>query len=323
MESGRLSEKIDYSIIIPVFNEENVLPETYRRLKQIMGRSGGKYEFLFVDDGSKDASAQIIKELSKKDPTVRFIRFSKNFGQQAAMSAGLDFASGKAIVFIDADLQDPPETILEMMEKWKEGYEVVYGKRIERKGESFFKKMTAVLFYRILRRLTREEIPADVGDFRLIDRKVGDVLRGLRENNRYMRGLMSWVGFNQVEVEYVREERWAGVTKYSFRKMLKLSLDAMTSFSYKPLKLASYMGIILTVFSFFYLIVLLSFKWLTTKIVSGVFILLGITFFFDGIILMALGIIGEYIARTHEESKQRPLYIVAEKIGFQKEDNQA
>lgn len=306
---------VDFSVVVPVFNEEEVIQDTYYRLKQVMDRVPGSYELIFVDDGSTDNSREILKALSRKDRTIKIIIFSRNFGHQAAITAGMDFAEGKAVVVIDADLQDPPEVILKMIEKWKEGYDVVYGKRIKREGETFFKKITAACFYRVLRKLANYDLPTDVGDFRLVDRKVCDILKNFREKNRYLRGMISWMGFRQGEVEYVREERQAGTTKYTLQKMIKLAFDAITSFSYKPLKMASYLGVILCCGSLLYLAfaVLQSFF---TRITPAWGISVAVSLFFNGVILVVLGIMGEYIGRIYEEAKDRPIYIIAEKVGF-------
>ncbi|WP_410770795.1 glycosyltransferase family 2 protein [Fontibacillus sp. BL9] len=308
---------IGCSIIVPMYNEEEVIRHTYTRLKQVMDFSGEKYEIIFVNDGSIDRTAEIVEEICQRDSNVRLIQFSRNFGHQIAISAGMDYAAGRSIVIIDADLQDPPEVILEMLDKWKEGYEVVYGKRVKRKGESLFKKTTALMFYRLLGRLTQVDIPLDTGDFRLIDRKVCDVLKGLKEKNRFVRGLVGWAGFRQARVEYVREERFAGVTKYPLRKMLRFAADGITSFSHKPLKIASYIGFVLSFSSFVYLFVVLLQKWLKLGMVPGWASIVAINLFFNGIVLMLLGVMGEYIGRIYDETKDRPLYIVREKLGFE------
>jgi len=320
MEDEAVPKKTIYSIVVPVYNEEQVLAETYKRLKKVMDSTGEKYELLFVNDGSGDRSAVMIQEFCRRDQKVRLINFARNFGHQLAISAGMDYASGEAIVVIDADLQDPPEVILQMIEKWKAGCDVVYGKRVERKGETFFKKITAAVFYRLLRLMTDVDIPVDAGDFRLLDRKVCQEIKKMREKSRYIRGLVSWVGFRQETVEYVREERWAGETKYPLRKMIKFALDAVTSFSYKPLKLATYVGFVLSLGSFVYLSVVLYQKLFTTNVVPGWASIVTINLFFNGVILIILGIIGEYIGRIYDETKNRPLYIVKEKIGFKENE---
>lgn len=312
--------EIGCSVIVPMFNEEEVIEHTYHRLKQVMDCVEEGYEIIFVNDGSRDRTAQMVEAICHKDPNVKLIQFSRNFGHQVAISAGMDYASGRCVVIIDADLQDPPELILEMLSKWREGYEVVYGKRIKRKGESVFKKTTALLFYRLLGRMTKVDIPLDTGDFRLIDRKVCDVLKSLKEKNRFVRGLVGWAGFRQTSVEYVRDERFAGVTKYPLRKMISFALDGITSFSHKPLKMASYIGVILSLSSFIYLFVVLFQKWFELGTVPGWASIVAINLFFNGIVLMLLGVMGEYIGRIYDESKDRPLYIVRETTGFQRED---
>ncbi len=305
-----------YSIVVPVFNEELVVEESYKRLKAVMDTTGESYELLFVNDGSRDKTEELVSAICEKDKNVKLLSFSRNFGHQNAITAGMDNASGQAIVVIDADLQDPPEVILEMIQKWKEGYDVVYGKRVKRKGESFFKRITAKLFYRILRSMTSVEIPVDTGDFRLIDRKVCDVMCSFTEQNRYVRGLVSWVGFRQTAVEFVREERFAGETKYPLKKMLKFAMDGITTFSYKPLKISTYLGFLTAGLSFLYLIVVLILKLFTDVTVSGWASILSVSLIFNGVVLIMLGIIGEYIGRIYDESKNRPLYVIAERKGF-------
>lgn len=299
-----------------MFNEEEVIAETYRRLREVMQQQPESFELIFVNDGSRDRTADIVRELASRDRTVRLIDFSRNFGHQVAISAGMDYAMGDAVVVIDADLQDPPTVILEMIEKWRQGYDVVYGRRLKRKGETLFKKTTAKMFYRLLRSMTTVDIPVDTGDFRLIDRKVCDVLRSLKEKNRYVRGLVSWAGFRQTAVEYVREERFAGETKYPLKKMLKFALDGITSFSYKPLKLATYLGMAVSAVSFIYLIVVIAQKLFTDSTTAGWTSTVAILLFFNGIMLMLMGIIGEYIGRIYDETKERPLYIVREASGY-------
>lgn len=308
---------VRYSIIIPMYNEEEVIAHTYTRLKQVMDSCGDAYELVFVNDGSHDRTMEIMSGVAAGDSNVKLIDFSRNFGHQIAITAGMDYAKGDAVVVIDADLQDPPEVILRMIEKWKEGYEVVYAKRLKRHGETLFKKVTAKMFYRLLRSMTSVDIPTDTGDFRLIDRKVCDVLRGLKEKNRYVRGLVSWVGFRQTMVEYVREERFAGETKYPLKKMVRFALDGITSFSYKPLKIATYVGFFLSFFGFLYLILVLFQRLFTDwEIVQGWTSMIGINLVFNGITLMLLGVIGEYIGRIYDEVKERPLYIVRQTDGY-------
>lgn len=304
--------------MIPVYNEALVIRETYKRLKRVMEQTDGVYELLFVNDGSKDETLDMLKELAVRDDTVKYLDFSRNFGHQIAITAGMDYASGEAIVIIDADLQDPPELILEMIEKWKEGYDVVYAKRTKRKGETFFKKATAYAFYRLLQAATEIDIPLDTGDFRLIDRKVRDELVGMRERSRFVRGLVSWVGFKQTAIEYERDERFAGETKYPLKKMIRFSLDGITSFSYKPLKLASLLGFLLSLVSVVWMIVVLYLKLFTHSTVTGWSSLVMAVLFFNGVVLMMLGVMGEYIGRIYDEVKHRPLYILKESWGIRR-----
>ncbi|WP_028552366.1 glycosyltransferase family 2 protein [Paenibacillus sp. UNC451MF] len=314
-----MQENIRYSIIVPMFNEQEVIEETYRRLRLVMDTLDEQYELLFVNDGSKDRTADIVKDLCREDANVRLLNFARNFGHQIAITAGMDHAQGQAVVVIDADLQDPPEVILEMIDKWKQGYDVVYGKRLERKGETMFKKWTAHLFYRLLKSMTSVDIPVDAGDFRLIDRKVCDVMKAMTEKNRYVRGLVSWTGFKQTFVEYTREERWAGVTKYPLRKMIRFAIDAIASFSYKPLKAAAYLGFILSAVSFIYILIVVYQKLFTDTTITGWSSIVAINLFFNGIMLIILGIIGEYIGRIYDETKGRPLYIIWERAGYEQE----
>ncbi|MEZ0537737.1 glycosyltransferase family 2 protein [Caldicellulosiruptoraceae bacterium PP1] len=311
-----MNSNVVYSIVVPVFNEELVINETYKRLKYVMDSLNESYEIIFVNDGSKDKSGEILKNICNKDKNIKLISFSRNFGHQVAITAGIDYSSGSAVIIIDADLQDPPEIIPKMTEKWKEGYHVVYGKRIKRNGESFFKRFTAKAFYRILRMMTDINIPVDTGDFRLMDRKVCDALKSIPEKNRYVRGLVSWIGFKQTGVEFVREGRFAGETKYPLKKMLKFAFDGITSFSYKPLKLATYIGTIISVLSFFYLVVVIIEKLFTNFTVKGWTSIVALNLFFNGLMFIMIGIIGEYIGRIYDEAKGRPLYIVDEKEGF-------
>ncbi|ANB60824.1 glycosyltransferase family 2 protein [Anoxybacteroides amylolyticum] len=311
---------VKYSIVIPVYNEALVIRETYNRIKRVMEQTDEPYELLFVNDGSKDETLDILKELAVRDDTVKYLDFSRKFGHQIAITAGMDYASGKAIIIIDADLQDPPELMLDMIEKWKEGYDVVYAKRTTRKGETFFKKATAYAFYRLLRTATEIDIPLGTGDFRLIDRKVRDQLVGMRERSRFVRGLVSWVGFKQTAIEYERDERLGG-KKYPLKKMIRFSLDGITSFSYKPLKLASLLGFLLSFVSAIWMIVVLYLKLFTHSTVTGWSSLAMAVLFFNGVVLMMLGVIGEYIGRIYDEVKQRPLYILKEGwgVGYEKE----
>ena len=309
-------KKTVISIVVPVYNEEEVVLESYKRLKGVMESLNEPYEMIFVNDGSRDATPVIVRRICEADPTVHFIDFARNFGHQTAITAGMEYASGDAVVVIDADLQDPPEVIPEMIAKWREGFDVVYGKRAERKGETFFKRFTSAAFYRVLRTLTDVDIPVDTGDFRLIDRKVCDALKLIKERNRYVRGLISWLGFKQVGVEYIRDKRFAGETKYPLKKMLRFAFDAITSFSFKPLKLSSYVGGTVSLGGFAYLMVVLYQKLFTNATVTGWASMMAVSLFFNGVVLMMLGIIGEYIGRIYDEAKGRPLYVVRETLNF-------
>jgi glycosyltransferase involved in cell wall biosynthesis len=300
-----------------MYNEQEVIEVTYRRLKAVLDTLGETYEIVFVNDGSRDNTSEIVRGMCASDQKVKLVEFSRNFGHQIAVTAGMDHSSGRSVVLIDADLQDPPELIIDMVALWREGYDVVYGKRIERKGESWFKKMTASMFYRLLRSMTSVNIPVDTGDFRLMDRKVCDALSSMREQSRFIRGMVSWAGFKQTSVDYVRDERFAGETKYPLRKMIKLSLDAMTSFSTKPLKIASVLGFILSAVGFIYLFVVLYQRFFTNSTTQGWTSLIAINLLFNGITLSLLGVLGEYIGRTYEEAKRRPLYLVSEAINFE------
>lgn len=310
------NHEIQYSIIVPLYNEESVIQETYKRLKKVMDSTEEAYEIIFVNDGSRDKTLEIARRICKRDKSIKLLSFSRNFGHQVAITAGMDHTGGRAVVVIDADLQDPPEVILEMIKKWKEGYEVVYGKRLKRKGETFFKKASAKLFYRTLKSMTDVDIPMDTGDFRLIDRKVCDALKSIPEHNRYVRGLISWLGFKQTGVEFVREERFAGETKYPLNKMVKFAADAITSFSYKPLKIATYAGMVVSMLSAVYIVFQLLVKFFMVPTVPGWSSIVALSLFFNGLMLIVLGIIGEYVGRIYDEVKGRPLYIIGEKEGF-------
>ncbi|MCL2747842.1 MAG: glycosyltransferase family 2 protein [Oscillospiraceae bacterium] len=301
-----------YSIVVPLYNEEEVIAEAYRRLTAVMEQADGAYELILVDDGSRDKTKAMAREICERDNRVRLLSFSRNFGHQTAITAGMERARGQAIVVIDADMQDPPEVVLQMIAKWKEGYGVVYGQRTQRKGETAFKKMTASVFYRFLRHMTDVDIPVDTGDFRLISREVRDVLVSLPERNRYVRGLVSWVGFQQAAVPYTREERFAGVSKYPLRKMLRFAGDAVVSFSTKPLKWPRMLGILTAVSGVGYLIALLI-RALAVGVDQGeIKLMLGVLLFVLGIFMLALGFVASYISRIYDEARGRPLYIIEE-----------
>jgi glycosyltransferase involved in cell wall biosynthesis len=303
---------ITYSIVAPIYNEIDNLSELYRRVSEVMESSGESWELLLVDDGSTDGSTDKIRELGKADERVRPVIFARNFGHQIAITAGWDYARGDAIVIIDADLQDPPEVILELAKKWKEGYEVVYAVRAERVGESWFKKFTAAVFYRLIYSITDVKIPLDAGDFRLMDHKVVDVLRTMRERHRFPRGMSAWVGFKQIGVEYKRAARYAGETKYPFKKMLRLALNAITSFSYFPLQVATYFGFASAGLAIIAIPVVAFLRLTGSRFFEGQATTLISVLFLGGVQLISLGILGEYIGRLYDEAKGRPLYIVRE-----------
>ena len=308
------------SVIIPMYNEELVIEECYKRLKEnITKLKKYDYELIFINDGSKDKTLEKIKELAKQDTNLKIVSFSRNFGHQAAVTAGLKEVTGDAIVIIDADLQDPPESIPDMVKLWEAGNEVIYGKRKSRKGESYFKLFTAKMFYKTLNALSDVEIPQDTGDFRLVDRKVVDTINKLPEHNKFLRGLFSWVGYKQVPYEYERQERFAGKTKYPLNKMLKLASDGIISFSTKPLKLVGALGMVSIVISIVLLIyALISYACHLHNLSAGwTSIMVAITFF-AGVQLLSIWIISEYIGRIYEETKQRPQYIIKEKINIEK-----
>lgn len=306
------------SVVVPMYYEELVAQECYNRLKEVMELNNINYEFIFVNDGSKDRTLEILREISKNDERAKVVSFSRNFGHQNAVTAGVFHASGDAIVIIDADLQDPPEVIPQMIQKWKEGFHVVYAKRKERKGETWFKLITAKYFYKFLQSMSEVEIPRDTGDFRLIDRKVAEVFKNMPERNRFIRGMISWVGFKQYALEYERQERFAGETKYPLKKMLKFASDGIIAFSAKPLKIISIIGILSIVLSFLLLIYSLVVKITGAYSTPGWSSIICAISFFSGVQLLSLGVIGQYIARIYDESKSRPLYIVEEIINMDK-----
>ncbi len=305
-----------FSLVVPVWNEEKIIPELYRRVVQTMDKTGEPWELICVNDGSRDSSLQLLTQLHEQDPRIKVLDFSRNFGHQIAITAGADFAEGQAVIVIDADLQDPPEVILDFIQKWREGYEVVYGQRTHREGETWFKLTTAKLFYRLLKRITDVEIPIDTGDFRLMDRRVVLAMRQLREQHRFMRGLSSWVGFKQIGVGYERAERFAGETKYPLGKMVRLANTAITNFSYLPLQLATYMGFILAVISLLSMLIAIILRLSGSSFFLGQATTLVSVLFLGSIQLIVLGIIGEYLGRIYDEVKGRPLYIVSHAYGF-------
>jgi glycosyltransferase involved in cell wall biosynthesis len=302
---------VTFSIIVPVFNEADSVEELHRRIGAVMEALGQPWELLMVDDGSRDMSTQRILDLGRQDPHVRPIIFSRNFGHQIAVTAGLDHSRGQAVVIIDADLQDPPEVIPQLVDKWRQGYEVVFAVRAERKGETWFKRVTASVFYRLIYRITDVDIPLDTGDFRLIDRKVVAALKQMRERHRFLRGMAAWVGFRQIGVPYTREARFAGETKYTFSKMVRFALNAVTGFSYFPLQIATYLGFVSAGISAVAIPVVIILRLMGNQAFFGQASTLLAVLFLGGVQLISLGILGEYIGRLYDEAKGRPLYIVS------------
>ena len=305
------------SVVVPCYDEEPVIEETHRRLTAALAALDvGAFEMIFVDDGSRDGTTQRLRRLHERDPRVRLLRFSRNFGHQVAVTAGLEHADGDVVVLIDADLQDPPEVIGEMLAKWREGFDVAYGVRTDREGESAFKRGTARLFYRVVNSFSETTIPLDVGDFRLMDRRVVLALRAMPERARFVRGMVSWVGYRQVAVPYRRAARFAGETKYPLFKMLGLAIDGLTSFSLVPLRLASWVGFAASALAMIGIVYALTVRLTTKEWVPGWATVFVGALFLGGIQLVALGIIGEYVGRAYLESKRRPLYFLEERLGF-------
>jgi len=310
-ESPEQPDRPVYSVVAPVFNEEETLPHFYARVVKAMEQLDESFELLLINDGSRDSSYHIMQELHERDPRVHAIDFSRNFGHQIAISAGLDHAKGQAVIIMDTDLQDPPEIIPDLAARWKEGAEVVYAQRARRLGESRFKLLTASAFYSLIRRITSVNIPRDTGDFRLMDRCVVDVLIKMREQHRFMRGLSAWVGFRQEAVKYERHVRFAGETKYPLSKMIRFSMDAITSFSHVPLKLATTFGFFLAGLSLLG-IVIAAIARIFFGVITGQASTLVLVLFLGGVQLIFLGILGEYLGRIYDEVRSRPLYIVRE-----------
>ncbi|MEQ8467632.1 glycosyltransferase family 2 protein [Coleofasciculus sp. E1-EBD-02] len=306
-----------YSWIIPIYNEEETLQEMYRRISAVADRMDGLVEFILINDGSRDRSLQIIRELHQQDKRVCYLSLARNFGHQMAVTAGLNFARGQVIVVLDADLQDPPELIPDMVEKWRQGYQVVYAQRIKRRNESVFKRFTAYVFYRLLKSLAEVDIPTDTGDFCLMDRQVVDLLNAMPEQNRYIRGLRSWVGFRQTAIRFERDPRFAGDVKYTFRKSLGLAVNSLVSFSKVPLRLSTYLGLLSAALALFMSVLVLYWRLASPNSPLTGFATIAIAIFFLGSVqLISIGILGEYIGRIYEEVKARPLYTLAEVGGF-------
>jgi dolichol-phosphate mannosyltransferase len=314
-----MNKKPTYTIIAPIYNEVENIPLLYSRVSEVMEKTGEPWEFVMVDDGSSDGSTEKILKLQSKDEKVRAVIFARNFGHQIAVTAGLDTSKGEAVIIIDADLQDPPEVILDLIQKWNEGYEVVYAVRSKREGESWFKLFTASAFYRVIQRITDVNIPTDTGDFRLLDRKVVQVMNGMREKHRFLRGMSVWVGFRQTGVEYEREERFAGETKYPLKKMIRFASDAITGFSYFPLQLAMYLGFIAAGISIVSIPLVIVLRITGSQAFFGQATTLIAVLFLGGVQLISLGLLGEYVGRLYDEAKDRPLYIVRENLEVERE----
>ncbi|MBI5700421.1 glycosyltransferase family 2 protein [Candidatus Saganbacteria bacterium] len=309
-----MQENPKISVIVPIYNEEESIVEFYNRLK--LALKDIAHEIIMVDDGSTDASLELIKELNNKDPMVRAISFSKNFGHMAALSAGLDFAKGDAVITIDADLQHPPELIPELIKKWQSGTEIVNTIRIETKGAGCLKNITANIFYWVMKKTAKINLPANAADYRLIDRKAVEALKTIKERSRFLRGLVGWIGFKQESIEYKADRRFAGKTKYSIGRMFAFAVDGITSFSTFPLKLSMYFGLAIAFLSFIYILYAIYIKLFTDQAIAGWTSVLVAVLFIGGIQLIFLGILGEYLSRVYDETKQRPLYIVSGKVGF-------
>jgi len=311
-----MREKPDLSIVVPLFNEEESLPELYTRLSAVLSSLGLACEIILVDDGSTDHSLEIIEALAAKDPRVKLLSFSRNFGHMAALSAGLDYAGGDAVITLDADLQHPPEQIPEMLKKWKEGAEIVNAIRRETQGAGAVKNITAHFFYWLIGKIGKINLPEGSADYRLLDRKVVEALKGIQERSRFLRGIISWVGFKQASVVFEAPPRFAGRTKYSFGKMFAFALDGITSFSAFPLKLSAYLGLCIAGLSFVYIIYAIYIRLFTNQAIEGWTSMLVVVLFIGGVQLIFLGVLGEYLGRVFDETKGRPLYIVSRKTGF-------
>jgi glycosyltransferase involved in cell wall biosynthesis len=311
------------SLVLPIYNEEEVIPELHKQLQEFLKELGADIdcEVLFVNDGSRDKSLDLLRDLVKQDKRYRLLSFSRNFGHQTAITAGVDHARGKAVVVMDADLQDPPSVVLEMVAKWKAGYDVVYGKRRNRAGETIFKKITAKIFYRVFAAMIPIEVPLDTGDFRLMSRRVVVALRELRETHRFVRGMVSWIGFKQTAVLYDRPGRFAGETKYPLRKMLRFAIDGITSFSVLPLRLATYLGVTMSILSVCYAIWAVIDHFVLKHTIPGWTTTVVLISILSSMQLLMIGILGEYVGRIYEEVKRRPLYIVGERVNLEKAED--
>ena len=307
-----------YSFIVPIFNEEATLPELYRRLSAVMDSMDGPVEVVLVDDGSHDRSLAMMRDLHEHDHRICYLSFTRNFGHQIAVTAGLNFVRGQAIVVLDADLQDPPELIPTLADKWRRGYDVIYAQRVQRHQEGWFKRVTAYVFYRLLRQLADVDIPLDTGDFCLMDRRVVDALNAMPERNRYIRGLRSWLGFRQIAIPFERDSRFAGEVKYTFRKSLALAIDGLVSFSKVPLRISTYVGLFAAVIAIVMAILVLYWRFFSPISPLTGYATIAVAIFFLGAVqLFSIGILGEYIGRIYEEVKNRPAYVLGEVNGFE------
>lgn len=314
--AGMKKHPCELSVVVPVYNDaENIMP-FYERTVAVLEKMGRTFEIVFVNDGSTDESLQLMSELNKKYSVVKYISFSRNFGKEIALTAGLDYCTGQAAIPIDVDLQDPPEVIPRLVEKWMEGYEVVYARRSRRHGESILKRFTAGAFYLIINLFSKIKIPRNTGDFRLMNRRAVDALKKLREHHRFMKGLFSWIGFNQTGIEYERDPRFKGKTKWNYWKLINFAIEGITGFSYVPLKFASFLGMIIAFGSFIYGLIMIISTLLFGNEQPGYASTVVIILFLGGIQLMTIGTIGEYIGRIYDETKRRTLYIVSESRGF-------
>ena len=301
------------SILIPAYNEQEVLDKLYKRLNKLAADNKSyDFEFLFINDGSKDKTLEIIKEYADSDTRVSFINFSRNFGKEIAMCAGFDYVTGDATVVIDADLQDPPELIPEMIRYWEKGYDDVYAKRVSRDGETWFKKFSSSLFYKILQKTTHIPIQIDTGDFRLLDRRCVEALKQIRESQRYTKGMFSWIGYKKKEITYNRDARAAGTGKWNYLKLIDFAIDGITSFTIAPLRLSTILGFIISIISFLYMMIIVFKTIIFHDPVAGYPSLMAVVLFLGGVQLLSLGVIGEYIGRIFNETKQRPLYLIEE-----------
>ncbi len=313
-----------YSFVVPVYNEEECLPELYRRICTLMDQLDASCELVLINDGSRDRTLPLLRDLQQHDPRVCYLSFARNFGHQIAVTAGLNFARGQVVIIMDADLQDPPELVPAMIDQWRQGYQVVYAQRTRREKERWFKRLTAYVFYRVLKRLADVDIPVDTGDFCLMDRRVVDVLNSIPERNRYLRGLRSWIGFRQTVVKFERSPRYAGDVKYSFYKSLALAINGLVSFSKVPLQISTYIGLLAGVISLIMAVLVIYWRIVTPgSPLTGLAIVMSTIFFLGSVQLVTIGILGEYIGRIYEEVKGRPLYTLAEVGGFSQSDANA